>query len=227
MALQYRIEELIRYSGKNISEFSRFVGFKTPQAVRELLKGNTRTLSEAARLKIISAFPQVNEDWLLSGEGDMLKSAGIESEIIPTAKDNEENIPKRYITYEVPMAAMGGSLIGFDGEGVRKEDCERIVSPIADVDWAVPVCGDSMEPEYPNGSKVFVRQINPRDFIAWGNVFVLDTTNGLIIKMVVESDKKDCVRCVSLNPSQRYAPFDVPMRSIRAMYRVLACVAIK
>lgn len=141
--------------------------------------------------------------------------------------DREEEVSSRYITYEVPIAAIGGGLIGFDGEGVRREDCERIISPIADVDWCIPVYGDSMEPEYPNGSKVFVRQINPRDFIPWGNVFVLDTTNGLILKMVVKSDKKDCVRCESLNPSGRYAPFDVPMRTIRAMYRVLACVALK
>ena len=131
------------------------------------------------------------------------------------------------MTHLVPMAAMGGGLIGFEEEGIRREDCERVISPIAGADWAIPVYGDSMEPEYPNGSRVFVRQINPGDFIAWGNVFVLDTTNGLIIKVVIESERKDCVRCVSLNPSGRYQPFDVPKRSIRAMYRVMACVSAK
>ena len=28
-------------------------------------------------------------------------------------------------------------------------------------------------------------------------------------------------------PSGRYTPFDVPLRSIRAMYRVLLCVSVK
>ncbi len=139
----------------------------------------------------------------------------------------EVEIPDRFVSYLVPMSAMGGSLIGFDEGGVSKEDCEKVVSPIADVDWVVPVCGDSMEPEYPNGSKVYVRRIDPGEFIAWGNVFVLDTTNGLIIKVVNESEKEGYVRCVSLNPSGRYAPFDVPMRSIRAMYRVMLCVSVK
>lgn len=163
--------------------------------------------------------------WLLTGNGEMLKDgAGV-----PVAGETyrEDDVPECYMTYLVPMAAMGGSLVGFKEAGVRREDCERVVTPIADIDWAVPVCGDSMEPEYPNGSRVLVKQINPSDFIAWGNVFVLDTTNGIIIKVVKQSDREGYVRCVSLNPSGRYQPFDVPMRSIRAMYRVIVSVSMK
>lgn len=139
----------------------------------------------------------------------------------------KDDVPDKYISYLVPMSVVGGSLMGFDEEGVRREDCEKVVTPIPNIDWVVPVCGDSMEPEYPNGSRVYVREINPRDFIPWGNVFVLDTTNGLIIKVVEKSDNEGCVRCVSLNPSGRYAPFDVPMHTIRAMFRVMLCVAVK
>lgn len=226
MELKDRIDALLKYSNKNISEFSRFVGFKTPQAVRELLKGNTKTLSEVAQNKIIAAYPCLNESWLLTGEGEMFIEDP-ETFQVPTELYYEDDIPERYMTHLVPMAAMGGGLIGFEEEGIRRNDCERVISPIAGADWAIPVYGDSMEPEYPNGSRVFVKQINPGDFIAWGNVFVLDTTNGLIIKVVIESERKDCVRCVSLNPSGRYQPFDVPKRTIRAMYRVMACVSAK
>ncbi|MBD5210999.1 MAG: helix-turn-helix transcriptional regulator [Bacteroidales bacterium] len=226
MELKERIEALLEYSQKNISEFSRYVGFKTPQAVRELLKGNTKSLSEIAQNKISSAFPELNMDWLLNGRGDMLLDEA-DTFQVPEGTYYEDDIPERFMTYLVPTAAIGGGLIGFEEEGIRKEDCERIISPIPGAEWAIPVCGDSMEPEYPNGSRVFVKQINPRDFIAWGNVFVLDTTNGLIIKVVMQSDKDDCVRCVSLNPSGRYQPFDVPLRTIRAMYRVMACMSVK
>lgn len=228
MILQDRIRELVIHSGLTIPKFAAYVGFKTPQAVRELLKGNTKTLSDAAMIKIMRAYPEISKDWLLTGEGDMLTS---ESEVKSLASSEgayyEDDIPEQYTAYLVPMAAMGGSLVGFEQEGVKRENCERVISPVANADWVVPVCGDSMEPEYPNGSRVYVQQIYPDDFIAWGNVFVLDTTNGIIIKVVKESERKDCVRCESLNPSGRYAPFDVPRRSIRAMYRVLLCVSVK
>lgn len=72
MELRERILRLVEHSGKQISEFSRFAGFKTPQAIRELIKGNTKTLSDAARIKIITAFPEINEKWLVTGKGEML-----------------------------------------------------------------------------------------------------------------------------------------------------------
>ena len=73
-----------------------------------------------------------------------------------------------------------------------------------------------------------VKRVDPGDFIAWGNVYVLDTTNGPLIKEVQPSDKGDAfVLCRSHNPSGRYKPFDVPLASVRAMYRVVACVSLK
>lgn len=72
MELHERISCIVEYSGLTISEFSRVAGFKTSQAIRELKKGNTKTLSEAARIKILTAFPEINEKWLDSGEGEML-----------------------------------------------------------------------------------------------------------------------------------------------------------
>lgn len=205
--------------------FAKAIGVH-PTQIYDLQSGKTKNISSGMADKIIDVFPRFNKSFLIAGEGAMLKSQERKFEV-PVGEYREDDVPDRYMTCLVPMSAMGGSLVGFEESGVRREDCEKVVSPIADADWAVPVCGDSMEPEYPNGSRVFVKQINPGDFIQWGNVFVLDTTNGLVIKMVMQSDKKDCIKCVSLNPSGRYQPFDVPMRTVRAMYRVLLCVSIK
>lgn len=205
--------------------FAKAIGVH-PTQIYDLQSGKTKNISSGMADKIIDVFPRFNKSFLIAGEGAMLKSQEDKFEV-PVGEYREDDVPDRYMTCLVPMSAMGGSLVGFEESGVRREDCEKVVSPIAGADWAVPVCGDSMEPEYPNGSRVFVKQINPGDFIQWGNVFVLDTTNGLVIKMVMQSDKKDCIKCVSLNPSGRYQPFDVPMRTVRAMYRVLLCVSIK
>ena len=72
MELSKRIEKLVEYSGLSIPKFAERVGFKTPQGVRELLKGNTRTLSEQAQYKILHSFPEINPSWLLTGIGEML-----------------------------------------------------------------------------------------------------------------------------------------------------------
>lgn len=225
-ALIERLNSLMTHYGLSQSQFARKIGIRQPN-LSAIMSGD-RVCGSGVLNKILLSF-DIDKNWLLNGEGEMLNSenASVETQDGPVGLYNEDEVPKQFTSYLVPMAAMGGSLIGFEGEGIRKENCERVISPVANADWVVPVCGDSMEPEYPNGSKVYVRQIFPDDFIAWGNVFVLDTTNGIIIKVVKESEKKGHVRCESLNPSGRYTPFDVPLRSIRAMYRVLLCVSVK
>ena len=56
---------------------------------------------------------------------------------------------------------------------------------------------------------------------------MLDTVNGSVVKTIVPSDKEGCIRCVSINPDPRYAPFDVPLSSVYGIYRVLMCMSMK
>lgn len=73
-----------------------------------------------------------------------------------------------YTTYLLPMSAMGGTLTGFAAPGAMLQNCEAIISPIEDVDFAITVYGDSMAPEYPSGSRILIKKINPNIFIDWG-----------------------------------------------------------
>lgn len=176
---------------------------------------------------LLRSFPSLSRIWLLTGEGEMLNSKGNDEGHVgaPAADDGSD---EKFYTYLLPVAALGGQLSGFDCQSVMPQDCERVISPVAGVDFAMPVIGDSMEPEYPSGSRVMVKRIFPDAFISWGNVFVLDTTNGPLIKEVQPSELGDnYIRCISHNPSGRYKPFDVPLASVRAMYRVVACVSLK
>ena len=132
-----------------------------------------------------------------------------------------------YYTYLIPMSAMAGSLTGFDTEGVCPCEWDSVVAAIAGIDFAISVYGDSMVPEFPSGSRVLLKRINHTIYIEWGNVFVLDTTNGIILKEVQPSAKEGILTCHSLNPNGRYKDFDVPMCEIRAMYKVLACVSMR
>lgn len=132
-----------------------------------------------------------------------------------------------YITYLLPMSAMGGSLTGFAEPGVLLQNCEAVVSPIENVDFAITVYGDSMAPEYPSGSRILIKKINPDLFIDWGKVYVLDTPNGVIVKEVHESNREGYVSCYSINPDPKFKSFDVLMSEIFGMYRVLMCLSAK
>ena len=163
--------------------------------------------------------------------GDIIldyKNAGIVVNLMNDSSESRDlTCPPECTIRLLPISAMGGSLNDFF-VGVKDSDCERIVSPIRGVDFAITVTGESMAPEYPSGSQVLIKRINESAFIEWGRVYVLDTVNGTIIKVVTESGEGGTVLCTSIHPDQtRYAPFAVRKTDIRGMYRVLLCMSMK
>lgn len=175
-------------------------------------KESTKRISSAKLMDIRKAFPDLNVEWLQSGEGEMILS-----EIIPMASE-DNSIPL------LPISAQGGALTNLD-VSVREQDCERIISPIKNVDFAITISGDSMAPDYPNGSQILIKKYDFSHFIEWGRVYVLDTPNGSIVKKLMPDNSPDNVRCESLNPF--YPPFSVPLSDIRGMYRVLMVMALR
>lgn len=179
-----------------------------------------RDLSNRVAEQILNFYTDLNRTWLLTGEGDMLKQPSKEE------NNNELNgIEGKFIPL-LPVSAQGGRLNDFV-VSVRESDCEKVVSPIKDADFAIPVSGDSMAPEYPNGSQVHVKKINENAFIEWGRVYVLDTCNGAVIKRIVPSEREGYVRCISINPDPIYAPFEVDLNDVYGIYRVMLCLSIK
>ena len=207
----------------NISAFCRAIDVKQP-TMNTILGERKSKPSYDVLLNIVNAKAlNISAEWLLNGEGDMLtqKKEAPKTSSADTTKKNG------YITYLLPMSAMGGSLTGFAEPGVLLQNCEAVVSPIENVDFAITVYGDSMAPEYPSGSRILIKKINPNLFIDWGKVYVLDTPNGVIVKEVHESNREGYVSCHSINPDPKFKPFDVLMDEVFGMYRVLMCLSAK
>ena len=124
----------------------------------------------------------------------------------------------------IPIQAQGGSLNDFT-TSVMEYDCEKVLSPIKGVDYAMTVSGDSMAPEYPSGCQILIKRIDENAFIDWGKVFVLDTVNGAIIKKLMPTSDPDKVLCVSINPD--YPSYEVCLEHVFGVYRVLMCMSMK
>ena len=198
------------FSGNNKKAFENEVGLSNG-----FINNIKMTIHPKSSEKILSKHPEINRDWLLFGEGEMLNTKA------PAVTKQEDEESDGKLIPLLPLSAEGGSLDGFDNLGVSLPDCEVIYSPIRDADMAITVSGKSMEPNYPEGCRVVVKRINHALFIEWGREYVLDTENGIVLKTLEPSDDPDFIRCTSLNPDQRrYAPFEVPKESIRGVYRV-------
>lgn len=175
---------------------------------------NLKSSPSANKLQsIFNAFPDINPDWLLTGSGEMYVDA-----LSTTENKDVQLVPL------LPVAAQGGTLNDFV-VSVKASECEKIISPIRGVDYAMSISGDSMSPEYPSGAHILIKKINEKAFIDWGRVYVLDTCNGTVIKQLFPSDKPDTLLCKSINPN--YPPFEVAFADIYGVYRVLMCMSLK
>lgn len=157
-----------------------------------------------------------------------LLSAYLDEEPQEEVKQEEEEADEAFpMVPLLPLLAQGGKLNDFT-TSVHEYDCERIISPVRGAQLAISVSGDSMAPEYPAGCQVLIKKIDERKFIEWGRAYVIDTVNGVVIKYLAPSDRGDgWVRCLSLNPEPRYAPFDVNLEDVFGIYRVLICMSTK
>lgn len=215
-----RLLEFLRYKGMGQQKFENSIGMSNGWVNKV---GNS--IREISLRKIKEVYPELNIAWLISGAGNML--TGDSEGTLETPVDNEtsEEITATLVPL-LPIAAQGGSLNDFV-VSVKESDCEKVVSPIRGADFAMPISGDSMAPEYPNGSQIFIKRINEKAFIEWGKVYVLDTCNGVVVKVLVPSQNDGYVRCVSINTDPIFAPFEVAWEDIHGVYRVLLCMSVK
>lgn len=224
-ATKDRLLEFLRYKGMGQQKFEISIGMSNGWAnkVGDSIRENTLK-------KINEVYPELNIAWLKTGIGTMLNDNGESEETLYTPKEEHSQTTDSEDTAKwillLPVSAQGGSLNDFV-VSVKESDCEKVVSPIRGVDFAMTVSGDSMSPEYPNGSRIFIKKINERAFIEWGKVYVLDTCNGTVIKILVPSDKDGYVKCVSINTDPIFAPFDVALEDIYGVYKVLLCMSVK
>lgn len=213
-----RTLEFIKFKGLTMKAFEQRCDLSTGY-VTSMRKGyGSEKLNN-----VLTAFPELNREWLLYGEGDMLSSTS-SAQPQPSVKNERVADDEAYKVPLVPISALAGSLNDFS-LSVKRDDCETVVSPIKDIDMAIKISGDSMEPEYPSDSQVFVKKINERAFLEWGRVYVLNTCNGIVIKRLMPTNDPNTVLCESINP--KYPPFEVNLENVNGVYRVIMCMSFK
>ena len=207
-AVEDALRLYMRTYGKSESDLAGELGV-TQGAINQTLR---RGFGKNSARKWADTFG-FNFSFLTTGQGQLMAEGRLE-------REPSEGVPL------LPVFAQGGSLIDFS-DSISSHNCERIVSPISGAELAVPIYGDSMAPEFPNGAIVFLKRIDESAFIEWGKPHVVDTVNGSIIKFLAPGSDRDHIKCISANPDPMYAPFEVAREDVLGVYRVLLCMSMK
>lgn len=214
MHISERLQKVLSLISISVTQLSEKIGVVQTTLNRQL-NGESR-IPVATIEAILQYYPDISGDWLLTGKGSMLKS-----ESQPIAQTQEAGTPL------LPVEAWGGSLSG-SSIAILAEQCKKYNVPISNIDYLIPIAGDSMMPDYCPGDVVAIKKVNERAFIEWGKVYVLDTCNGVVIKEVQPSDSEGCITCISHNMPNKYKPFEISLNPehFYGMYAVKGTVRI-
>jgi SOS-response transcriptional repressor LexA len=214
-----RIKKIIDYSGLSASKFAKAIGCANPDVLYHIQRGRNGISGDVVE-KIVKFKPEINMPWILTGKGDMLKdkSAVAKSDKHPHIS---EGLPL------IPFDFMAG--YGEDNAAIMLKDCEYYKIPEFEnngAEFLIRVNGSSMYPKYSSGDMLACKKIHDILFFQWGKVYVIDSSQGQLIKRVFEHDDPDMILLVSDN-SEKYKPFPIPKNDIRSLSIVVGVVRME
>ena len=190
----------------------------------ETLRGIYRQMVEAGHVASQRDFARlldVNEKGLSSAmngnEKNLTDSLVAKATRLRDSIIQPNDTPPSHTVPLFPFSVRAGASLNDISEGMTDAQCERITSPVRGAELATEVVGDSMAPAFPAGARVLLARV--RDTIAWGEVYVLDTTDGQMLKRIMPTDSEDVWELRSDNPA--YPPFRIRTRCVRGVWRVL------
>ena len=237
MTINHRIRKIIDelFSG-NKRAFSFAVGV-SPTVTENIVGKRQSNPSFDVTSKIAYSIDNINSEWLLTGNGDMLKihrprnndSSMVSEEQLPYG--NLSGITKPFIESGYSIGETTDSFSHI----IDSQKCREIAIPfVENYDFSLRQYGDSMtNPDNP------LKSINDQDivvcklwkntsYIRWGEIYALVTSQGNIIKKIIPSEEKGYIKCVSLNERAGYLPYDLPENEIFdwAIVVGVACIRI-
>lgn len=207
MSVKDRLLDFVAYTGLSRRKFQERINVSNSY-IQNISEG----IGADVMNRISIQFPDLNTSWLLTGEGEMIKSS---CDVVSQKSSNTR--PR--IPYDVAAGTLTETV-----EGVAEYQCEQV--PIIGVfpryDFTIRIVGRSMEPEYFAGDEVACLRVNEKRFLQWGRVHVLDTTQGIVIKRIYDSG--DYIVCKSFNPE--FPDFAIPKEDIRSYNLVVGSIRL-
>ena len=230
--LKIRLAEFLAYLGVGQAKFAESVG---------LSRGFANNIGDSIRKdnlnKIISIYPELNTNWLITGEGKMLKQQvgdvsnnGSGNVSIVNANNgyinfngtskNETHSNNRTPYYDVDFEG------GFD---LMENDQTQNPSGYIDLpqynkaDYWVNITGNSMQPLINHGDMIAIRKVEDWEtYLLFGEVYGIVTDEYRTVKRVRKSEKGDDFLCL-VPENEEYDKQDISKSIVRGMFQILGC----
>jgi len=211
MGTTERVKQFIDFKGVSKYKFCKELSFSNK------FLDNSSNMGTDKASKILHHYPEINPEWLLTGEGSMLKDQTIDTK------------QKNMIPLYEDVGTIGGASIVANTDAVSETKLQ-----IDAGGWfngataAIRHYGDSMN-EYQSGCILAIKELHDKNEIIWGRNYVVETDEMRITKKIAEIDQ-DHINCYSTNNETYpdgaliHQPIKVCKKNIRRISKVLGAV---
>lgn len=206
-----RIKEYYKLKGN--AELARFLGV-APNTITNWYGRKTFDIDV-----IYTKCVDIDMNWLLTGEGNMLR----------TESEKEEKLPSVNQTYEGAPYFNVDFIGGFDlivNDQTVTPDFYINYPPYNQpgVVWC-NLTGHSMEPEISNGDIIALREVTtPIQYLPAGEIYGIVTEEYRTVKRIRLSQKEGFVRLIPSNKSEEFCEQEIPISMIIKIYAVLGSI---
>lgn len=218
-----RMREYLDYKGVSKYKFCNDLGFSNK------FLDNSSNMGTDKACKILHHYPEINSEWLLTGNGPMIKEDNTSVMII---NNDRKTVDSLHINQEIPLydleAVAGLRELFNSGEPQRVLDTIKIPN-LPKCDGAISVTGDSMYPLLKSGDIVLYKETEFEN-IFFGEMYLLsvklnDWEEYITVKYVQKSDQgSEYVKLVSQN--SHHQPKDIHISKISALALIKASIRI-
>ena len=203
-------DRVLAYCGRKNIALSRFE--KDSQLSNGYFNQVKRRPSLDKIKSIEAAYPDLNIDWLLTGEGSMLKSP---------------DTPVKSFTQGVPyfnVDFLGGFDLLPDDQTTRPEYLIDFKAYDRATCWC-NISGHSMEPEISSGDIIALREVPDPSFLPFGEVYAIVTTTGMrTVKRIGPGKDAETYSLIPANKSPEFGVQEIPKTMIARVFEVLGCM---
>lgn len=229
MKLLKRIDVFIQHSGLSYNKFEKLVG-ASRGGISAALRAD-RNIGVNIVENILKEFPDLNSEWLLRGNGEMLyKSDKLLSEPLQSYKLRTDHNQRLQHIPLFNLEATAG-LVGLFEHVNENTPIDYLSIPnLPKCDGAVFVTGDSMYPLLKSGDIVIYKELsNIEEGLFWGEMYIisidLEGEEYISVKYIQKSDRdNEHIKLASQN--SHHQPMEIRKDRIRAIAMVKASVRI-
>jgi phage repressor protein C with HTH and peptisase S24 domain len=233
--------------GYSMNSFAYNVGIQ-PTNFGKMMSG-TQKITDRTRRMIEARFPDLNFDWLLTGEGEMLR----ENTPRPIAQQNNPHSPGARMenNYYMHGGAKGGNIAAQNLEVKSASEDARPIIPsymysmpdydiyanikngaanmeifsvegfMKQIDIIYRVQDNSMTPTFTSGDLIGIRRLPETEHIVNGDYYVIDTKpHGVRLRILIENADSYTLRTTDAN-RDRYTDFKVAKSEIISIFAVI------